>query len=333
MNLDGSKPKLSIGLPVFNGEKYLKEALDSILNQTFSDFELIISDNASTDQTEQICREYAAKDGRIRYYRNEKNIGAPKNFNRVFELSSSEYFKWAPHDDVLAPTLLQKCVNVLDNDPAVVLCYSITGRIDEHGTLVGTYNQGLLTRIDSEKPHERFGDLLGLLHAVCPLLGVGRSTAFARTPLQGNYVAADRPLLAEISLMGRIHEIPECLFFLREHSGSYSSTYYGNNRPKSTDDFQKEMAFWSKDSGTSFPHWKVCLEYFRSVNRVPLKWSEKLLCYDQIFRWIKKEGYNFFWMDMKRFLVLHSELASKLIPSFSLNLQRIVVPIMRKINH
>jgi glycosyltransferase involved in cell wall biosynthesis len=87
-------PRVSIGLPVFNGEKYLAEALDSILSQTYRDFKLIISDNASTDRTEQICREYAAKDRRIRYYRNEKNIGAPKNFNRVFELSSGKYFRW-----------------------------------------------------------------------------------------------------------------------------------------------------------------------------------------------------------------------------------------------
>jgi glycosyltransferase involved in cell wall biosynthesis len=93
--LGRDKPRLSIGMPVFNGEKYLKEALDSILAQTYSDFELLISDNASTDRTEQICREYAAKDRRIRYYRNEKNIGAPKNFNRVFELSSGKYFRWA----------------------------------------------------------------------------------------------------------------------------------------------------------------------------------------------------------------------------------------------
>jgi len=191
----------------------------------------------------------------------------------------------------------------------------------------------MLKKIDSERPHERFGDLLGLLHAVSPLLGVGRSSTFAKTPLEGSYVAADRTLLAEIGLLGRIHEIPECLFFIRDHPGSYSSTYYGDKRVTSGDDLQKENAWWSKGTGTSFPHWKVCLEYFRSVNRVPLKCSEKLLCFDQIFRWVKREGYIFFWNDIKTFLLRHSKLASKLIPTFSLNLRRTVVPIMRKINH
>src|SRR5688572_10868700 len=96
-------PRVSIGLPVYNGENYLAEAIDSILAQTFEDFELIISDNASTDRTQEICEAYAAKDGRIRYYRSEVNKGSAWNFNRVFELARGEYFKWAAHDDYIAP--------------------------------------------------------------------------------------------------------------------------------------------------------------------------------------------------------------------------------------
>jgi glycosyltransferase involved in cell wall biosynthesis len=317
-------------MPVFNGEKYLKEALDSILTQTYSDFELVISDNASTDRTEHICREYAAKDRRIRYYRNEKNIGAPKNFNRVFELSSGEYFKWATYDDVHAPEYLQKCVSVLDKDPSVVLCHSITGRIDEHGILMGIVNQGMLRTIGSEKPHERFGDLIGLFYAVCTILGVGRTSAFRKSPLEGSYIGADRNLLAEMGLMGRIHEIPECLFFLRDHPDSYTSTYYGDDRSTSLNRLRKEMAWWSKDYWTSFPYWKNCIEYFRSVNRVRLKWSERLLCYDQIFRWFIKEGWIFMGIDMENFLLRNSRLARNLIPFVLLNLRRTVIPIIRK---
>ena len=89
-----NRSRVSIGLPVYNGEKYLEQALISILSQTYTDFELIISDNASTDRTQAICREYAAKDPRIRYYCNEENLGAAPNHNRVFELASGEYFKW-----------------------------------------------------------------------------------------------------------------------------------------------------------------------------------------------------------------------------------------------
>ncbi|MGA3059112.1 MAG: glycosyltransferase family 2 protein [Candidatus Bathyarchaeia archaeon] len=321
--MSSNKPRVSIGLPVFDGEKYLKEALDSILAQTYSDFELVVSDNASTDSTEQICREYAAKDGRIRYYRNEKNIGAPKNFNRVFELSSGEYFKWAAYDDVHAPTYLQKCISVLDQDPSVVLCHSLTGRINEHGILVDIYNQGMLRRIGSEKPHERFGDLIGLLHACCPIFGVVRATFFRNTPLHGEYIGADRNLLAEIGLIGRIHEVPECLFFQRDHPDAYTSKYYGNNRSTtSLNRLQKETAYWSKDQWTSFPYWKNCVEYFRSVNRTPLTWHERLLCYDQIFRWIKREGWIFMWSDLKNFLLSNSRLARKLIPFVVLSARR-----------
>jgi glycosyltransferase involved in cell wall biosynthesis len=318
-------------MPVFNGEKYLREALDSIQAQTYRDFELIISDNASTDRTQQICLEYVTKDRRIRYYRNKKNLGAPKNFNRVFELSSGEYFKWAAYDDVLAPEYLQKCVSVLDEDQSVVLCHSITGRIDEHGILMGVYNKGILRRIGSGKPHERFGDLIGLFHWCCLVMGVVRASSFRKTPLQGSYIGSDRNLLAEIGLIGRIHEIPEILHFQRDHPDSYSS-----NRPwpytkaTSVKSLQKEMAWWSKDDWTSFPHWKNCAEYFRSVNRVPLKWTERLLCYDQIFRWIEKEGWLFMGSDMENFLLRSSRLARKLIPFVMLNLRRTLIPIIKK---
>ena len=324
------KPRVSIGLPVFNGEKYLEQAIDSILAQTHQDFELIISDNASTDQTQQICREYAAKDSRIRYYCNEKNLGAPKNYNRVFELSSGEYFKWAAYDDVLGPEYLQKCVSVLDKDPSIVLCHSRTGRIDEQGTLVGYYNQGMLRRIGSRKPHERFSDLIGLYYTTCPIFGVVRASSFGKTPLHGSYIGADRNLLAEIGLMGRINEIPECLFFWRDHPDSYTSIYYGYDRSTSVNRLRKEMAWWSKDYWTSFPHWKNCIEYFRSVNRVPLKWSERLLCYAQIFRWFMEEGWMFMGRDMEIFLLRSSRLARKLIPFVLLNLRRTVIPIIKK---
>src|SRR3990172_5433048 len=126
-------PVVSIGLPVYNGENYIEKAINSILSQTFKDFELIISDNASTDNTMDICKILSAKDRRIRYYRNEINRGAAWNFNRVFQLARGKYFQWACHDDVWIPTLLERYVEVLDQMPKVVLCYTKTTYIDEHG--------------------------------------------------------------------------------------------------------------------------------------------------------------------------------------------------------
>src|SRR3990172_11630910 len=115
------RPKVSVGMPVYNAERYLEEALASILAQSFDDFELVISDNASTDRTAEICRAYADKDERIRYFRMRQNYGVIDNFNSVFRLSGGEYFKWAASDDVCERDYLRKAVDVLDRDPSIVL--------------------------------------------------------------------------------------------------------------------------------------------------------------------------------------------------------------------
>ena len=324
------KHRVSIGMPIFNGEKYIKEALNSILAQTYQDFELVISDNASTDRTQQICLQYATKDSRIRYYRNEENLGAPRNFNRVFELSSGEYFKWAAYDDVIAPTFLQKCVSVLDNDPSVVLCHSKTGVIDEHGKLVGNYDHRTLRRIGSWKPHERFGDLISIRNPCWAVFGVVRASQFRKTPLHGSYIGADRNLLAEIGLMGRIYEIPEHLFFRRDHPEAYTRKFCEHDFAIDVNNYSEQMAWWSKDDWTDFPNWKDCIEFFRSIRHVRLSWLEQLLCYSEIFRWFIKEGWMFMESDVENLLLHRSRVARKLIPTVKLSLKRTVIPVIKK---
>src|ERR671915_430558 len=98
------KPLVSIGLPVYNGANYLRKAVETILEQSYESLELIISDNASTDDTADICRDLSARDARIRVSRNAQNVGAARNYNIVFNAARGKYFKWAAHDDVLAPT-------------------------------------------------------------------------------------------------------------------------------------------------------------------------------------------------------------------------------------
>jgi glycosyltransferase involved in cell wall biosynthesis len=334
--LSGNKPHVSIGMPVFNGEKYLKEALNSILAQTHRDFELIISDNASTDRTQQICREYATKDSRIRYYRNEINIGAPKNFNRVFELSSSEYFKWASSDDMHAPTYLQKCVSILETDPSIILCHSKTGRIDKHGRLVGNYDRKGMASINSWKPHERFGVFLSKRNPCWALFGVTRASILKDTPLQESYIGADRNLAAEIALRGRMYEIPEYLFFGRDHPQSYTRKFYSGKFIASANNYRQQLVWWTQENWFAFPHLKNCFEYFRSVNRVRLKWSERLLCYNQIFTWFMKEGWIFMANDIENLLLRHSRLARKLIPFINLNIgraRRVISTIKRHVDY
>jgi glycosyltransferase involved in cell wall biosynthesis len=301
-----NKPRVSIGLPVFNGEKYLEEALNSILGQTYPDFELIISDNASTDRTQQICRSYAAKDSRVRYYRNKRNLGASKNFNSVFFLSLGEYFKWAAYDDVLAPEFLEKCINILDHDPSIVLCYSKTGSIDEHGALVGARDYKI--RINSRKPHVRFGDLISIRYPCAhAIFGVIRASKLNITPLMGNYIGSDRNLLAEIGLIGRIHKIPECLLFRRKHPQTYT-----NLSPWWDSNVQTLSSWWYPTKTQRIIFSYNFLEYLRSVKRIPLKWSERLLCYAQIGKWFVREGWILLGTDMEVSLLRRLNFGRKL---------------------
>ena len=280
---------VSIGLPVYDGGKYLEETLDSILAQTYSEFELVISDNASTDRTEQICRAYAAKDPRIRYYRNKRNLGASKNFNRVFRLSSGLYFKWAAHDDLLAPNYLEKCVEVLEKDSSTVLCHSKTAYIDENGEPIETPEYA--DRGDSQKPHERFGSQLSFFKPSWKIFGLIRTDSLRKTSVMGAYIGGDRNLIAELSLIGRILEIPEFLFFARIHPQSYSYRFHRENRLLSN--YDNRFIWWTENgqgAQSVFPHWKNCLEYFRAIGRAHLEWQERLLCYAEFFRWLVGEG-------------------------------------------
>ncbi|HMB96546.1 MAG TPA: glycosyltransferase family A protein, partial [Tepidisphaeraceae bacterium] len=127
------RPKVSIGMPVRNGQRFIRQAIDSLLAQTFTNFELIICDNASTDSTEAICREYASRDSRVRYFRNSRNLGPAGNHNKCVDLSQGDYFRWHAHDDMCAPDYLEKCVECLDHNPDVVIAYPRTLIVDEEG--------------------------------------------------------------------------------------------------------------------------------------------------------------------------------------------------------
>src|SRR2546427_6914452 len=150
-------PRVSMAVPVYNGERYLGEALDSLLAQTYHDFELIICDNASTDGTGEIARSYASMDERVRYVRNERNLGLAGNVKRAFQLSSGEYFRWHAADDVCAPQFLARCVAVLDRHPAVVLAYPRTKLIDADGRVTAAYDDGLHLQAARRSEERRVG--------------------------------------------------------------------------------------------------------------------------------------------------------------------------------
>jgi glycosyltransferase involved in cell wall biosynthesis len=277
-------PKVSVGLVVYNGEHYLREAMDSLLAQTFTDFELIISDNASTDSTPQICQEYAAKDQRIRYYRNNQNVGIPRNFNRVIELARGEYFKLAAHDDICQPDFLLRCVEVLDSDPTVVLCYTKIQLIDEAGQLMfdGVSDVNSLSA-DIPERHKRFYELIrhsNHFHQGIEVYGVIRMSALKQTPLFGYYTHGDRVLTARLGLLGRFHQVPENLFQYRFHPNQSTGPrkrgrLFNLTGPTPT------LATWDppRKDKIHFPEWRLNREYINAINSTDLSLGDRLLCY------------------------------------------------------
>jgi len=143
-NIDATKinnPKVCIGMPVYNGARFITDAIQSLLNQEYTDFILIISDNASTDETEQICRAYVKKDQRIKYVRQESNIGAVRNFEYVLENSRSQYFMWAAHDDYWDRRFLSELVAMLDERKDRVLAFCNARHVDTEKKIIRNYNK------------------------------------------------------------------------------------------------------------------------------------------------------------------------------------------------
>ena len=275
-------PVVTIGMPVYNGARYIELALQSILGQTFRNFELIISDNASTDATESICRRYAETDQRIRYHRNERNLGAAANYNRVIHLARGRYFRHAAHDDVLAPTNIERCTAVLEANPDVVLAYPRMIMIDAAGEQIETREHSL--ELDDARPSARFAKYAYQCDegSMCdPVFGLFRTSALRETALLGAYIAADMILLGEIALRGRIVEIPEYLFFERYHAeGSVLSN-------PSLDD---RAAWFDLNSRGKLinqaPHFRWFWELCRAIERASLDQRERFACYIAMRHWI-----------------------------------------------
>jgi len=271
-------PLVSIGLPVYNGEKYLKQAIDSILAQTFTDFELVICDNCSTDSTQEICLEYAARDPRVRYHRNEKNIGGGNNHHLVFKLSRGKYFRWAADDDLFHPELLDRCVSILNSDPSVVLCYPADVEIDAEGNYIKTTvpNRGI-----SSNPYIRFKQIANHNHGCEESYGLMRSEILANAVIQDRYPGADRVLLAELSFSGPFYQIDEPLYYKRKHLRNAYIHYQGR------------MAWYKPTISGGFvcPYWMELRDYLRIISKAKIAYQDKLKCYMYLFGpWLRQNG-------------------------------------------
>ena len=275
-------PRVTIGMPIYNGAKYVEEALASIAAQTYSDFELIISDNASTDATETICRNWAMKDGRIRYSRNARNLGAAANYNHVIALAQGRYFKHAAHDDILAPTNIERCVAVLDQADDVVLVYPRMIMLDASGAQTDKREHSL--ELGASRPSERLARYIQLCdeNSMCdPVFGLFRIDALRKTNMIGRYIASDMILLGEIALWGRVVEVPEYLFYERYHAeGSVLSNPTLDDRAAWFDPSVRGSLV------NQMPNFRWFWELCAAVGRASLDPRERLACYAVLRHWL-----------------------------------------------
>src|SRR5215471_11319394 len=274
-----AKPLISVGMPVFNGAATLRQAIESVLSQTLTDLELIISDNASTDATPDICREYAVKDPRIRYVRNAKNVGGANNFNAVLRLSKGRYFDWLPCDDVLLPRFLERCVGALEANPRAVLAFSRASMIDGNSEIIHGYEGATDGRGWPKDVARRYRHFLREItrnySITIPIYvhGVTRREVLARTHLQRHYLSQDDNLVAEVILQGEVEEVPDTLKLVRYHPGSsgWAPAWSG-----------RMLQQWYRPGQTSFFGrflmwgWRQRVEYFRIVWAADASFEDKL---------------------------------------------------------
>lgn len=267
-----SEPLISIGMPVYNGANYIERSIASILAQDYDNIELIIADNASLDATQSICRQFAARDARIRYYRNETNIGAARNYNNVFALATGRYFKWAAHDDECHPQMIRRCVEVLERAPnSVTMVYPLAELIDEQGETL----RSPLDRVESSdpRPHRRLARLLSSLNMCDPVFGLYKTEYLRRTRLIGPFFGADYVLLSELAMLGEIRELSDVLFRLRAHS----------QRSMQANTSTRSRTAWYDPTAAQrllvAPAWeRMVWELLKAANRSTLPAAERVRC-------------------------------------------------------
>ncbi|MCP3853122.1 MAG: glycosyltransferase family 2 protein [Actinomycetia bacterium] len=262
---------VSFGMPVHNGGDYLELAVRSILGQTYENLEIHIADNASTDNTEEICRVLAAEDSRISYARQERNLGAAANYNSTVDRSGGEYFKWAAHDDIIEPTFVERCVEVLDSEPDVVHAYTGIRYIDADGATIRDSRLGLhsleadpVARVRTLYQQERTD-----LDVFWSVFGVFRRSAFDQTLRHGDYNGADQVLLAELAMLGRTHQVAEYLFLRRDHDKASMTAHVSPQERKIWFDADAELSLL-------FPLWRLYGEHLSSCRRLGGSWPTRL---------------------------------------------------------
>jgi glycosyltransferase involved in cell wall biosynthesis len=273
-------PRLSIGLPVYNGDNYLAESIEALLGQTYEDFELIISDNASTDGTADICRRYEQRDSRVHYVLQNVNIGAAPNHNFVVGQARGELFKWASNDDLYARDLLKSCVDALDAYPQITLAHAWTATIDSSGTVTKAVRYPLATA--SPQAPERFRSML-FASGGDDIYGVIRTSILRRIRPLGSYHHADRTIVTELALQGPFYQVPDWLYFRRDHPQQAERAFPSMRKRCSNLDPRRADRL-------RHPALRLYGEYMWAyvamIQRAPLTHHERRTCYRYLAEWI-----------------------------------------------
>jgi glycosyltransferase involved in cell wall biosynthesis len=270
---------VTIGMPVYNGENFVDRAIASVLGQEDVDLELVIGDNGSTDRTEEICREFAGRDERVRYHRSPENRGAAWNYSRLVDLSHGKYFKWAAHDDMLAPGYLASVTGELEASPEAVLAFPLALFIDADDEVLREYDEDEDWDIRQTSPADRLGQVLRTLGLCNPIFGIMRTDVLRTTRVIGAFDAADILLLSELSLHGEFHLVRRPLFLRRMHD------QMSRRALKSPED----VAQWFDTSARAynFPWSRLWGEHVQAIRRVPLSSAERR----RAFKVLNKEWY------------------------------------------
>jgi glycosyltransferase involved in cell wall biosynthesis len=219
-----TKPVVSIGLPIYNGERYIRDTLPSVLNQTYAHLEIIISDNASTDATAAICQEYAARDSRVRYFRQPQTVSVITNFRRTCELATGEYFMWAAIDDVKPPTIVEETVAALSSHPDAVMAHGPI-HVDVPGQ-PGTIEIAHDIDLGQSAAADRIRTFTRELRHNAMVFGLYRRDALARAAPYRQHVGHDYLMCLQMCLLGKIVRVASPLVVYLQRWGSIDTPMY-----------------------------------------------------------------------------------------------------------
>ena len=269
-----TSPLVSVGMPVYNGERWMRRAIDSILAQTYRNLELVISDNTSIDATEKICRDYAERDSRVRYHRNPENVGLNNNYSLAFRRSAGKYFKWSSSNDFCAPRLLELCVARLEANPDIVLCYSKTRIFREDGDAGDPYEDDL--GAEGATPCDRMKQIFARLRLNNAVNGVIRADVLKHTDLIADYFSSDNVLIVDLALHGKLSQVPEELFYRRIAEGASTALQSDEERLAYFQPAQRRRML--------FQTWKLNWGYFVAASRAPLALRDRACVYGHMLR-------------------------------------------------